>query len=675
MQPEKKVNILIVDDRPDGLMALEAILQRPQYNLVKAQSGEEALARILDHDFALILMDAMMPGMDGFETASLIKQRDKSKDIPIIFLTAVSKETHYVRRGYEQGAVDYILKPYDPVILTSKVAVFVDLYLKNKQINEHAEILRQSEVRERARQLSMLQLESLNRYRHLADAIPHIIWKFQSDGTLEYCNRLWMDYSGLSLEQSTGLGWQSAVDKEDLASLLALWDSVRETGETIETECRLKRASDDSYRWHMFKGVPDRLTTGEIGSWIVTNTDIEDRKKIEADLIRAKEDSFAANEAKSSFLANMSHEIRTPLGIVLGYAELLASPDISEAERSNCLYTLKKNGELLSRLIGDVLDLSKIEAGHLKIEKVKFSLPDFLCNATQSFQHRADEKGILLSMIIETPIPTFIDSDPTKLRQILFNIVDNAVKFTEKGEVIINVKMQSTTVGEESLQISVTDQGLGITPEQANTLFQPFIQIDNSNTRKYGGTGLGLSLSRKLARQLGGDVVLGKSQPRQGSTFIITVCTGSLEGVEFVKTLELTDPKAVKPIRSSDRLAGIKVLLVEDSQENQLLLSRFLTMAGAQVKVADNGAEGVSKALSEAFDVVLMDIQMPVLDGYQATRKLRKESYSKPILALTAHALNEERDRCLAAGCNSHLTKPVDRETLLKQVAEYSHLH
>lgn len=667
---DQKVSILLVDDNKENLLSLQTVLKRTQYNLVCATSGEEALACVLKHDFAVILMDVQMPGMDGFETVNLIKQRDRSKDIPIIFVTALNTEEENVHRGYRTGAVDYIFKPFDPFVLTLKVSAFVDLYLKNQQVRHQSELLRQSEVRDRARQITTLQLESLNRYRHLADAIPHIIWKFRFDGTLDYCNRLWIEYSGLNLELSSGAGWQSAVHPDDLPNLLEKFSVARKKGENVEGECRLLRASDKTYRWHMFRGVSDFFMSGEEGSWIVTNTDIEDMKKIEADLIRAKEESLAANEAKSNFLANMSHEIRTPLGVVLGFSELLSDPDVDPEDRRMYYATIKKNGELLSRLIGDVLDLSKIEAGHLQIEKVPFSLPDFLFNAIQSFQQQAEAKGIKLSATLESAIPTIIHSDPMRLRQVLFNIVGNAIKFTEAGEVSIKVKIISKEGQPARLQISVTDQGVGITPNQAEKLFQPFIQADSSTTRKYGGTGLGLSLSRQLANKLDGDVVLSESLPDKGSTFVITVGTGSLNGVRFVQKVDSMEQlqDLSLPVQG-EILSGIKVLLVEDSLDNQTLLKHFLTLAGAQVKIAENGQEAIQDALSDAFDVVLMDIQMPVLDGYQATRHLRSQKYKKPILALTAHALKEERERCMAAGCDDHLTKPVNREELLKRIA------
>ncbi len=677
MPLSQKVNILLVDDHEENLLSLEAVLKNPKYNLVKARSGHDALAAVLSQNFAVILMDVQMPGMDGFETVNLIKQRERSKDIPVIFVTALNKEEEFVHRGYQTGAIDYIFKPFDPFVLNLKVSAFVDLYQKTLLLLDQAEKLRQSEIRDRARQITTLQLESLNRYRHLADSIPHIIWKFQTDGTLEYCNRLWQEYSGLTLEQSAGQGWQSMVYPEDLPDLLEQLHTQLNMGEPFDSECRLLRKLDNAYRWHMLRCVPDLYAGGEAGSWIVTLTDLEDRKNMEQDLVRAKEESVAANEAKSNFLANMSHEIRTPLGVVLGFSELMAEPELPAEERKMYLATIQKNGELLSRLIGDVLDLSKIEAGHLDIEKVPFSLPDFLFNALQSFQHQAQLKGIRLNATLESAIPLIIHSDPMRLRQILFNIVGNAIKFTDKGEVNIRVKSIRSFKGRTSLQISVADQGVGISQEQAKQLFQPFIQADSSTTRKYGGTGLGLSLSRKLANKMGGDVTLSESALNKGSTFVVSIDVGALDNVQFVDKVGLLQQNDLGFARlgAGSSLKDLSVLLVEDSHDNQDLLSQFLQAAGAKVQIAENGKIGIQQALEGKFDVVLMDIQMPILDGYRATRELRQHSFNKPILALTAHALKEERERCLAAGCDDHLVKPISRDELLRKVLFHHRRH
>ena len=664
----RKVDILMVDDRPESLIALEAALKNPDYNLVKVSSGEEALAQVLQRDFCVILMDIEMPGMDGFETASIIKQRERSKGIPIIFLTAFGKDPAFIRRGYEAGGADYIVKPIDTQILRSKVSVFVELHQKRIQLREQTELLRQTEARERARQIASLQMESYNRYRHLADAIPHIIWQFKSDGSLEYCNRRWTTYSECTLEESLGSSWKNAVHPEDLPHFIEMWAQAKKDKSTFETELRLFRRSDESYRYHICRAVPEMDMTGNVRAWILTNSDIDDMKLIEQSLKKASDESIAASRAKTNFLANMSHEIRTPLGAVLGFAELLANPEQTKEERQECLETIRRNGELLSQLIGDILDLSKIEAGRLEIEKVKTQTADLLNAVTKSMRHAASEKGINLDLKLGTHVPKEIYTDPTRLRQILFNIIGNAIKFTNHGTVAVNVGLHYQEQN-PLVSVSVSDQGTGISQEQVQKLFQPFIQADSSTTRKYGGTGLGLSLSRKLARQLGGDVVLTSSTPGQGSCFTITFSPGDVTEVPFIESLDGVEHEKKKSPIDIPSLSGIKVLLVEDSEDNQRLITKFLNAAGAEVEIADHGGEGVTMAMEKPYDVVLMDIQMPILDGYEATEKLRSLGMNKPIVALTAYALKEEREKCLNSGCDAHLTKPINRADLIHEIA------
>lgn len=297
MPENDAVNILLVDDRPEGLLALEAVLGRPDYRLVKANSGVEALKQLLTQDFAVILLDVQMPDMDGFETAAIIKQRERSQEIPIIFITAINKEDQYVYRGYEVGAVDYIFKPFDPAIVKSKVAVFVDLFRKREQIKRQAALLREVERKERERQLAELELESLRRYRNLADAIPHMVWKAQADGTMDYFNGVWTECTGLSTEQSVGQGWRSAFHPDDLKKFLKLWRDAILKRKYFEAECRVRRAADGAYRWCLIRVVPELLGNGEIAGWIGTNSDIHDRR--EAELERARL-LVAEQEARAS---------------------------------------------------------------------------------------------------------------------------------------------------------------------------------------------------------------------------------------------------------------------------------------------------------------------------------------------------------------------------------------
>lgn len=423
-----------------------------------------------------------------------------------------------------------------------------------------------------------------------------------------------------------------------------------------------------------FCGSPIYDKDGNFVFAIVTIRDISAQKNIEGELIKAKERADSANQAKTHFLANMSHEIRTPLSAILGFGELLLEPNQSGSERLNCVSAIIKNGRILSDLVHDILDLSKVEAGQIQVERLEVSLPDVLYEMRGLFALRAREKGIKLTLSSEGPIPTTITTDPTRFKQILVNILGNAVKFTDTGRVEVKAQIEAHENRRLGgfLRISVKDTGIGIADCYHSRLFRPFSQADSSTTRRFGGTGLGLALSKELAKALGGDLLLVRSVPQEGSLFEIMIDTGSLQGRDWLKledAMGLEDSTEMMRPARSDILKGRFILLAEDSYDNQLLIKKFLTLAGAEVDTAVNGREAIQKATERDYDVILMDVQMPELDGIAATRKLRSNGYRRPIVALTAHALREERDKTLEAGCDDHLTKPIQRHELVRRVA------
>ena len=380
---------------------------------------------------------------------------------------------------------------------------------------------------------------------------------------------------------------------------------------------------------------------------------------------RAAED---ANRAKSRFLANMSHEIRTPLGVIIGFADLALGSQNREGDMKEYLTGIKRSGQQLTTLIGEILDLSKIEANKLEIDKVEFSLPVLLEEVVSSLTIRAREKGISLVWEKNQTIPERVCSDPGRLRQILMNLIGNSIKFTDKGEVRVLARMLSGFEPGKSVivEFCIQDTGIGIDPKHQAQLFQPFAQGDASMTRKYGGTGLGLVISKQLAVALGGDLELIESQQGEGSRFAFTIDAGPFHGAWNPRELGYAEDR---PVRKKDMsLAGLRILLVEDAPENRILFSRYLEGAGAELVTAVNGLEGIRKACAERFDVVLMDIQMPVLDGHRATMQLRSLGYKVPIVALTAHAIREERERALKSGFDAYLTKPLTKPTLIEAI-------
>jgi signal transduction histidine kinase/CheY-like chemotaxis protein len=391
------------------------------------------------------------------------------------------------------------------------------------------------------------------------------------------------------------------------------------------------------------------------------------------ELDAARRDSLEASRAKSEFLANMSHEIRTPMAAVMGYADLLLDPRVVSTERVGHIQTIRRNGEHLLSLVNDILDISKIEAGKMQVESIATSVGHVVAEVASLMRVRATEKNLAFDIEYVGPVPETMSSDPTRLKQILLNLVSNAIKFTEAGSVRILVRCTAPESASPELVVDVVDTGIGMTQEQAARVFAPFSQGDSSTTRRFGGSGLGLVISRRLANLLGGDIVV-KSAPVKGSVFSLTLPTGAISGtlVSNAPSGTVLAPRSVRHVASLP--ASCSILLAEDGHDNQILISTFLTKAGAAVKVVGDGRLAVEEALraattTEPYDVILMDMQMPVLDGYGAASELRLAGYTGPIVAITAHAMAGDRERCERAGCDDYLTKPVDRAKLVATVA------
>lgn len=387
----------------------------------------------------------------------------------------------------------------------------------------------------------------------------------------------------------------------------------------------------------------------------------------------AKDEAERANTLKSMFLANMSHEIRTPLGAMIGFADLLRDPDISARERASYIDILIRNGEQLSIVINDILDLSKVEAGHMKLEVIPADPNTLVTDVLSLLRMKAKEKDLLLEYSPGSSVPSRIGSDPVRVRQILVNLISNAIKFTQTGGVKVTSFYSERAEGNHEMGFDISDTGIGVDPEHAQHIFDMFVQADGSMTRRFGGTGLGLALSRKLARALGGDVTLLQTSSGKGSTFRFTFKDQPLLKSDIVQNTERESQETKAKSPSENALAGIRVLVVDDAADNRQLIDCYLSKQGAIIESAENGLDGLQKALKSDFDVVLMDIQMPVMDGYTATQMLRERGYYRPIVALTAHAMTEVRKKCFNIGCSDHLTKPIDPSELVSTVLKHAH--
>ncbi len=412
---------------------------------------------------------------------------------------------------------------------------------------------------------------------------------------------------------------------------------------------------------------------GQCRGVMICGDDVTHLEDIKKQLRIAKDQADAASAAKSAFVANMSHEIRTPLNAVLGFADVLRrGMATSHEEEMEYLDLIHRSGRHLLELINNILDLAKIESGHLQLESLNFASHQVVHDVVSVLSARAKERGLKLLSAFESALPEQIESDPTKFRQIITNLVGNAIKFTEQGSVTVAV---SAVRGKRMLRVEVRDTGIGMTPEQAQKVFAAFEQADTSTTRKFGGTGLGLSISRQFAEAMGGTLTV-TSQLGVGSTFALEL------PLTLNRQTQWIDPKQISShlrtgesdvqVTTAKCLTGLRILVADDAEANRRLIGLILTRAGACVTTCADGEEALNQLVQQKFDLAVIDMQMPVLDGYEATRRLRSQGLPLPVIALTGNAMKGDRQRSLDAGCNDFLTKPVNVDLLIQTAAQWT---
>ncbi|HEX4124245.1 MAG TPA: ATP-binding protein, partial [Tepidisphaeraceae bacterium] len=510
--------------------------------------------------------------------------------------------------------------------------------------------------------------------RAIVDALPNHIAILDEFGMIVATNRAWREFSsitpGMAERGKEGSNYLASCDAEagkgtaDAGAFaLAIRSVIGGRRDSFSMEYPAEIAPPPSLTAPAF--IPSKIRPAPKRVWfmarvtrfpmpkpvrlVISHEDISDRKLAEEELHKAKELAELANLTKSAFLANTSHEIRTPMTAILGYAELLLDPNQNATERRRCVRTIRRNGEHLLSIINDILDISKIEAEKVTVEPLDCDLPQLVADVVGLTRPWALKKGLSYEVVFEPMMPRTIRTDPLRAKQVLVNLVGNAIKFTEKGTISIKL-FREITYFTHIIRVEVTDTGIGMTDEQRGRLFQPFSQADISTTRKFGGTGLGLTISKRLAKLLGGDIEVA-SAPGSGSTFTFRMDGGPRDGIPLIENLTLEHVKLVAEpdVDEEFDLVG-QVLLAEDGLDNQELVSTHLRNAGAEVVIVGDGRRAVDAATRDKFDLVLMDMLMPELDGYDAAKLLRAAKPTLPIVALTANALADDRTKCLAAG-------------------------
>jgi PAS domain S-box-containing protein len=658
--------ILLVDDHPPNLVALDAILDPLGQELVHAHSGEQALRNLLDSDFALILMDVQMPGLDGIQTAKLIKERPRNRHIPIVFLTAIHKDPAYIFRGYKEGAVDYLLKPFDPEILRAKVSVFVDLWRKN-------ELLRRQQAMLGARELLEGEKRGELRFRALTDSMPQCVWAARRDGEIYYCNRIWREYAG----EDAGITFFGALPGDEVAQVRESWQEAIRAGEPLEREQRLRR-KDGEWRWHLCRMVPERDERRRISGWICTATDIDQQKRIEeankvllASEQEARHEAEVANRTKDEFLATVSHELRTPLNAILGWTRMLRTGAVEPKALGRVLETIERNARVQTQLVEDILDVSRIIAGKLRVNVQKTDLHAVSRSALDAVRPAAEAKGVQL---VADFVPGSADfcGDPDRLQQVIWNLLSNAIKFTPRdGKVVLRIDRVRSDV-----LISVSDTGAGIPRAFLPHVFDRFWQADSSITRAQGGLGLGLAIVRHLVEVHGGTVQAHSEGEGKGATFTVQMPVRAVapEAPPWAPQanggaqVALPEPPAI----AEKLLAGVDVLVVDDEADARDLVAAVLGRCGADVRTACSVDDAMRQLIERRPHVLLSDIGLPNEDGYALIRRVREIDPHVPAGALTAYASPEDQRRALAAGFHAHVAKPVEPAELALVVASLS---
>ncbi|MCE6989959.1 response regulator [Dyadobacter sp. CY323] len=627
----ENTKILLLDDREENLISLKAILSRDDIEVFSTTSPNEALRIVWENDVAVALVDVQMPGMDGFEFAETLLSNPKTKEILIVFVTAISKETTYAVRGLKTGAIDYLYKPLDPYITNAKVDSLIRLARSQKEIRDKNKLL--------------------ENYATIILNSPDIIATVEPEtGKILSINPSVDTILGTPPSSLTGLSILNLlVDPSNSGLRKVLVDRSYIGGETIVVE--------DQFYGRLRQPVWLELRVMYRNRLLFVNLhDVEKRKAHERELIHAQTQAEKARKVKEAFLANMSHEIRTPLNGIMGIGNLLAASQLDESQTELVGMLRQSSGSLLN-ILNDILDISKIDEGKFSILPTSTDLRVLGKGIIDLMKFKAEEKLLDLQLIIADSVPECVIADGMRLNQILLNLVGNALKFTETGSVKLKVDHLGETNTIHQVRFSVEDTGIGMSQDQIANIFSEYGQASENTSHQYGGTGLGLTISQKLVRLMGSELEVN-SHSNFGSQFFFTLALPDANE----KAQEERKPVAFQDLPPFN---GKKVLVAEDNPINALLLKKYLKAWKLEVTLVVNGREAVDVLREQRFDLIIMDTRMPEMDGFQAARIVRNQlNIITPILSLSATVLPEEIEQALDSGMTDTLSKPFEPEKL-----------
>jgi len=634
------INILIVDDREENIIALEALIMRDDIRILSTTSPNDALKIAWENNISIALVDVQMPEIDGFELVDMLKSNPRTKDILVIFVTAISKESKYAIKGLSTGAVDYLFKPLDPYITSAKVDSFIQLARSQEEIRLKNEVLENLSlvIKNSADIICAVDAQSF-RIQTINPAVEKILGFKPSELVGKSIIDRAVDTQKAAFKNKLG-----EIIKDNLS--FAIFEFQFETFDkrVIWAECRASYQNKTIF---------------------INISDISPQKSYLEQLLKSKDAAEYGKKVKEAFLANMSHELRTPVNGIIGLTKLLLQTPLND-QQVNMLNLMETSSASLLGVINDVLDISKIEAGKFSIVRSTNNLHELVESVYKLLKFKADEKQIDLVLDVDPQVPQYLIFDSLRLNQILMNLLSNAIKFTDKGFVKLKISLLKKLNDKVQLKFTVEDTGVGIASNNLSRIFEQFEQAEDDTASNYGGTGLGLTIVKKLVELKDGELTFS-SQVGKGSVFNFTnwytVATKPQQ-----KTVDKTEDKKLSPFEN------IRILVAEDNLVNQFILKKMLSDWNLEVAFVDNGRKAIDKLKEQHFDLILMDTHMPELNGYQAAKQIRLDfeepKRSIPIISLSAASFDHEQQEAIAAGMNDVLAKPFQPQDLHQKIKQ-----